>query len=213
MSPDALDLFRQVCNDNADALDDSSVHDLYLAAFGKFPLHVAKLALVLHCVHDPDAGMAVVPVVRVRDAIALADYYAAHAERAYGALDIAALDRPVALARRILSAIARADADRVNRRDLHTALGGHVASDDLLHTLDDLVERGALERERVSTGGRPAEYYRLLDALSCEQTNYHEQSHAIPADCRAATPTTVVPFPVGRHEAAPDPWASDGCRS
>ena len=175
LSRDARDRFKRFCDENADAIDGGGVHDLFLAAYGKLPLQTAKLALVLHGVHDPDATTSEIPVDRVADAIDLVDYYAAHGVRAY-ALLAPAPARPVGLARRILSAVNRAETPRVSRRDLHGLLGGHVASDDLSRALDDLCDRGRLVSERVSTGGRPAELYWLPDSLPCERTKLAEQS-------------------------------------
>ncbi len=176
LSRDARDRFKRFCDENADAIDGGGVHDLFLAAYGKLPLQTAKLALVLQRVHDPDATTSEIPVDRVADAIDLVDYYAAHGVRAYALLGAAAPARPVGLARRILSAVNRAETPRVSRRDLHGLLGGHVASDDLSRALDDLCDRGRLVSERVSTGGRPAELYWLPDSLPCERTKLAEQS-------------------------------------
>jgi hypothetical protein len=115
------------------------------------------------------------PPERMRDAIRLAEYHRAHAIRAYELLGVIADDRPVGLPRRILAAFERASSPEIGRRELHELLGGHVPADDLSRALDDLRDRGLIEFQRVSTGGRPAEVYRRAKNSESEQTKLDEQ--------------------------------------
>jgi hypothetical protein len=174
LSDDAQALFKAFCLTNAAVLNAGNVPPVLAAAYGKLPIQASRLALVLHCCHDPYGDLSVVPVKRVRDAIDLAEYHAQHAVLAYRRLNIESPDRPVGLARRVLSAVRRAESDVVTRRDLHGLLGGHVPADDLSAALDELVERGLLESERVSTAGRPAERYRLSETHHSERTKLDE---------------------------------------
>jgi putative DNA primase/helicase len=166
--------FREWHDENRQAV--AAAPPLLAPTFGKLPVQLARMALILHSCNDPEAEEPSLLRQHMLDAIEVIEYHRAHAIRAYELLGVVANSHPVGLARRILGALERSLGEGVNRRDLHNLLGGHVPADDLSMALDDLRARGLIACERVSTGGRPAEVYRSITVTGREHTKEYEQS-------------------------------------
>jgi hypothetical protein len=147
----------------------------------KMPNQIARVALILHAMEDPEsAARTALSETTMRNALALADYFVAHALRVMPALTSRDHETGV-LAERVMRYLQRA-AGWVEKRQIFEALGGHVTAATLDGALHDLLHDSAVEQRKVETGkpGRPAEQWRCTAAG--EQNELNEQMSGGPAD-------------------------------
>ena len=124
----------------------------------KLPSQAARLALVLHCLGDPDGQQDQLSDETLGDALELAEYFLAHARLVLPAFS----SNDAALDSRVLGILDDAGS-WISRRDLHQRLGGHVKAAALDEAIELLVGHGLVEeREVQDTGGRPAKECRIL---------------------------------------------------
>lgn len=149
---------------------------LVRGTFAKLPNQAARLALVLHCLWQPDPDADTLSREAMEDAIALAEYHRAHALRVLAHFSAVGSGGFAGLPQRVLRHLERA-AERgdplVTRTTLHRALGNSVRADDLTGALAELERAGVVAGQRIETGGKPAEAWRAgqrrmneLDELS-----------------------------------------------
>ena len=128
----------------------------------KAPVHLARIALVLHLLTHPRAHDRSLSVGTMRDAITILEYFRAHLGRVLPAFGAVAPSHGARLATRIHRILARAFPEWVGRNDLAIKLGGHEGSALIDAALDDLAERGQAERGMVATAGRPRVEWRWV---------------------------------------------------
>jgi hypothetical protein len=169
LSPSAREEFARFVDENAEAQEGESFRPLRRYR-SKLPRHLARLVLVLHALHHPQAPAAL-PVVKetMAGAIALTRYFLAHAHRVL--LEFG----EGALARRVLELLSASGAMELGA--LYSALGGHVRAGELRAVRDFLVAQGLVVVTPVPpgpTGGRPGERWELApggeNPYPCEKT-------------------------------------------
>jgi hypothetical protein len=134
----------------------------------KLPNQVARLALVLHCLDNADDPAACLLDARTMEAaIALGEYFRAHAHRTFIHFGESALvEHPLSV--RVVRAL---DGDWVPGTELHRRLGGHAKAEDLRAAVGELLEVGLIVRREVapdSQGGRPRVEFRRKNPYSEE---------------------------------------------
>ncbi len=142
--------------------------------YSKLTNQAARLALVLHCLWNPDDPARMVPRERVEDGIALAEYFRAHAHRALRHFGASPAPCFAGLSGRVLRLLERR-ADWVTRTELHRALGNGVKAAELDDALAALESGGRAKRGTVRTATKGAETWRVVDE-GAERMNFHEES-------------------------------------
>jgi hypothetical protein len=165
LSPEAKEIFGAYVDTNAKAQEREPFRPLrrYRA---KLPRHLARLALVLHCLQHPDGPAAKgLAGETMRAAIELADYFLAHARRTL--LEFG----EGALARRVLGLLAESGGE-LGLTELYAALGRHVRASELRAVGAFLQAGGLIEAIAVPPDGprgRPGERWRLAAPLHGER--------------------------------------------
>lgn len=126
----------------------------------KAPVHLARIALVLHLVAYPEERERELSVDTMRDAVAVIEYFRAHLARVLPVFGATAPSHGVRLGTRIRTTIAAAFPRWVGRAELAIKLGGHEASAAIDAALVTLEEQGQVERQQTATAGRPREEWR-----------------------------------------------------
>ena len=161
MSKEAYALFRAWHDENADTQESQTGLIRNYAA--KLPSHVARLALVLHCVEHPQSPISKpLSAKTMAAALTLGAYFQAHALRVFARLGVTAqLQDSVAV--RVLAALGRLNGE-ATLTSLDDASGLPARQRD--QALEVLERSGLVERERVADGraGRPAILVRLTQA-------------------------------------------------
>ena len=176
MSPQAKARFAQFVNANAEAQEREAFRPLrrYLA---KLPRHLARLALVLHCLAFPTSPTKeALRAATVEAAIELLGYFVSHARRAllhFG---------EGALARRVLGLLARAGGE-MRLGELHQHLSGRVSAHELASVRSYLVASGLIEVVRWGPGpegGRPGEVWRLRATPDSQEVPPRQKTQETP---------------------------------
>lgn len=123
----------------------------------KAPVHLARIALVLHLFANPGDHARRLDVETLGDAIAVVEYYRAHLARVMPAFGASAPRARAGLVARVLRILARAHPDWVGRADLAAKLGGHESATAVTVALATLSEQGQAASHVVETTGRPRE--------------------------------------------------------
>ncbi len=144
--------------------------------YSKLTNQAARLALVLHCLWNPDDPARMVARERVEDGIALAEYFRAHAHRALRHFGASPAPCFAGLPGRVLRVLDRRE-DWVTRTELHRALGNGVKAAELDEALIALEAAGRVERGTVQTATKGVERWRVVDE-DVERMNFHEESPA-----------------------------------
>ncbi|MDR7400475.1 MAG: DUF3987 domain-containing protein, partial [Armatimonadota bacterium] len=219
LSEEAREVFAGYVDDNARAQELESFRPLrrYRA---KLPRHLARLALVLHCLHHPEDPTAhPVAAETVAAAVELTEYFLGHARRVL--LEFG----DGALARKVLGALVAAGG-QLSLSQLYAELGGHVRAPDLRAVRDFLVAQGAIEvvpLEPGPRGGRPSEAWRLTDRGDLERGTPCEETEETPCvesgghceETEETGPQARCTSPGGTPIPGPDPGRdrSRGCPS
>jgi hypothetical protein len=134
------------------------VQGLQAGYLSKLPVHVARLALILHALDDPDGQRPHLQATTMEGAIALGDYFLEQFLTVLPLITGSSKAAEPPLKARILNALR--DGQLWNRTDLHRTLSGAVRSSALTDALNELAAEGLVHKEAtLSTGGRPAEYW------------------------------------------------------
>lgn len=177
---DMVDIFRRICHERVgsgiNVCLDSMAKNRWVSWFNecqshtamakgleqgilaKLPSQAARLALVLHCLGDPDGQHSHLSLHTLSGALELADYFLAHAQLV---LPLFASVPSSGLAGRILTLLSESD-DWVSRGQLHQGLGGHVSATDLDNALEQLSSRELAihKKDQSASGGRPSQKWR-----------------------------------------------------
>ncbi|MDP9355216.1 MAG: DUF3987 domain-containing protein [Chloroflexota bacterium] len=127
----------------------------------KAPVHLARIALVLHLLAHPTAYDRPLAAGTLQDAIQVVEYYRAHLGRVLPAFGAPIPMGNAGLASRILRVLERARPAWVGRSELAIRLGGHDPAEAVGAALEWLLAVGRVSRRTVSSGGRPREEWRV----------------------------------------------------
>jgi hypothetical protein len=145
---------------NADLV--SGTHGPAAGWAAKYPRQVARVALVLHALHHPDAPLTPVTVELIDGAIAVIEYFRAHLPRILLQLGVREADPGSAgLVSRVAALLRAAEGRWVSRTDLHARLGRNIPAREVTLALVRLEDEGTAEQRLVQTEGRPREEWRL----------------------------------------------------
>jgi len=140
-------------DDNADLQERAP--GLVAGIYARLPTQAARLALVLHALTHPEGPASeLVSVETVSGALALVEYFRAHAHRAMVHFGVAALVQD-SLAIRALRAMQACPGEWLTRSEIHGTLGGHVTAEALASALGTLENIRLIEQRTRSSGGRP----------------------------------------------------------
>lgn len=202
----------------------SQGHGLAAGWAAKYPRQVARVALVLHALHHPDAPLRPVTVEIVDGAIAVIEYFRSHLPRI-----LARLGQPGAVAgsagllSRVAALLREAGNGWVSRTDLHAGLGRNVSASDLSQALNQLEAEGMAKQRAVPTEGRTREEWRRRTNEETKKGPPEAlpvrpgQASFVPSFVRKHEPGAAtcclcgVPLPPGRHYQC-EPCAQDGVR-
>jgi len=161
LSPRAGSLFRQFVNDNAATL--ATATGLAAGWSAKAPRHLARLALVLHCLAVPDDLEHNISEATLDQALALTEYYRSHFIRCLPAMRSFGSSRPSGDAARVLRLLRQAPPDEpwVSRSSLMQRT--RLDATRLSAAVDRLAATGVAEMRTVPTGAAPREEWRALD--------------------------------------------------
>lgn len=167
MHPDARRRFIAWYDENDAATEDAT--GLRAGFYSKLDGQLARVALVLHCLWNPDEPGVLLSDSTMQAAIAVVEFFRAHLELVLPLIVESSNAAPVGLSTRILSYLRRQDLRDaegwVSRSDLYRRLG-NVAAQDLKDALAELRDRGAVESTMKPTDTKPAELWRIVSADS-----------------------------------------------
>lgn len=131
----------------------------------KAPVHLARIALVLHLLAYPRERERELSVATMRNAVTMIEYFRAHLARVLPVFGATAPSHGARLGTRVRTTVAAAFPMWVGRSELAIRLGGHEASAAIDAALVALEEQGQVERQRMATAGRPREEWRWIGKL------------------------------------------------
>jgi hypothetical protein len=163
---------------------------LAAGCYAKYPGQCARLALVLHCLREPEDLTKLVAEGTVLDAIAVVEYFRAHLRRvlpAFGARPptATASSKEESLKERVAAVLREAAGAWVARTALHARLGGSVPAADLTAALQALGREGMAETRSVPTGAKPREEWRWAGFPEREAGNSTQGGGADSVDDRS----------------------------
>lgn len=156
---DARKTFGSWYEDNGRIIEESS--GIASGFYSKYPGQLARIILVLHSLHYPDAPQRLVDTGIVADAISLIEYFRAHLVRVLPRFSAVGTTSSAGLAIRILRILEKADGDWVARRELNRGLGNSVNALAIDEALAALEREGLVENRTVPTGARPRQESRI----------------------------------------------------
>jgi hypothetical protein len=179
LSPAAYARFRDWHGDNRRAQIATRSLERQWAA--KAPIHLARLALVLHLMADPVTARPL-SAETMADAIELLEYFRGHLARALPAFGAAVTVNRQMRILRILRTHETDSSDRwVGRSTIYNGLR-NVKPDDLTAALEALEASGQIERHREPTPTKPAEQWRTVHhetkKRTGEDSDYSDNSAA-----------------------------------
>jgi hypothetical protein len=162
LSTEAKRLYVAWFNENAGLVENAE--GLAAGFYSKLPAHVARFALILHALWNPNDPRVMVSAERMEDAIELGEFHRAHIGRFLVLLKAAAPSCHAGLHARLMRIMRNANQVQndcwVSRSDIYRGLR-NVMSEDLTTALTELVGGGKLEK-RIDPGTtKPTEYYRI----------------------------------------------------
>lgn len=127
----------------------------------KAPVHLARIALVLHLLAHPRDRDRPLSAVTLRDAIEVVEYFRAHLGRILPAFGAAPPAGGVGLAARVRRVLDAEPSDWVARSTIAERLGGHVPADELTAVLEAMRTQHQAVCRTTATTGRAREEWRL----------------------------------------------------
>ncbi len=158
LSPDAKGRFVAWHEANTEQVKRAS--GLLQGYYAKLPQQLARLALVLHCLHwQGRASEYRVTLETMAGAIALVEYFRSHALRVLPAFG--KVTHEEALAEKVFAHL-RESGEWVPRSALHDAFNRNLGKGELAEALRQLEEQGRVEMRSVPTAGRSREEWRAI---------------------------------------------------
>lgn len=168
---------------NADITADSTAHSQGIAAgfYSKYPGQLARIALILHCLHHPGDATTRVGVDSITGAISVIEYFRDHLAGILPRFGGTGSTKSAGLEPRVMRVLNDKHQDAwVSRRELYRDLGGNVQAADLTELIDRLVAEGKVENRIVQTGGKPREETRSLSRANEHMSEPTTTSKLIP---------------------------------
>lgn len=161
IGPEALDLFQEWRHQLEAMLRAGDLHPALESHFAKYRKLVPAMALILHLA---DGGVGDVSEAAMLRALGWADYLSSHARRAYAAVTHTQVDAAKALLRRIRKGDL---AGSFTLRDVYNKNWSHLSTAEAAREATTMLcEYGWLRREKVETGGRPQEVYKVRPGVA-----------------------------------------------
>jgi hypothetical protein len=184
LTPEARRLYVAWFNENAQLV--AGAEGLAAGFYSKLPAHVARFALTLHALWNPDDPRVMVSAERMEDAIELGEFHRAHVSRFLALLKASAPSCHAGLRARIVRILRMAQGESivgwVSRSDLLRRLG-NVKTDDLSAALAGMTDAGAVEKRVNPTTTKPSEEWRLTPEPHHDYgSKYSNYSHYSPQD-------------------------------
>lgn len=127
----------------------------------KYPRQTARVALVLHALHHPDAPLTPTAADIVDGAITAIEYFRAHLPPILARFGQVGTDLGSAgHVSRVAALLRSGDGRWVSRTELHAGLGRNLPAQELTTALRQLEDESAAERRMVPTEGRSREEWR-----------------------------------------------------
>jgi hypothetical protein len=183
LSAEARRLYVEWFNENQTLV--AKAHGLAAGFYSKLPAHVARLALILHALWNPEDPRVMVSGERMQDAIELGEFFRAHIGRFLALLQAATPTQFAGLSARIVRILRMGTAESsdgwATRSDLLHRLG-NVKADELSTSLDALLAAETVERRTITTATKPVEQWRLVPqpgvSHSSKYSNYSNYSES-----------------------------------
>ena len=157
---------------------------------GKGPIHLARLALVLHLLAGPDPRQ-VLSAETMADAIELLEYFRGHLSRVLPAFGASARTGTQSRIFRILrSAKAKTAPGWISRSEIGNALRT-VTPGELTAVLEKLLTDGVVERDVRKTATKPSEWWRLVSETRDERETEDSDYSVFPPDEAAQSHETL----------------------
>ena len=133
---------------------------------GKYHGQIMRIAGIIHCcLYGREATGIPVSLDTIQQAEAIGDYFLEHAKVAFRVMGLA--DRPEEkVAKYILKRMEADGRMELSKRDLLRLCQRFHNADDMEPGLAELIKRGYIRIDKVSTGGRPTEMVFLLHTLN-----------------------------------------------
>jgi hypothetical protein len=163
LSTEARALFAEWHDENADVME--TAQPLAVTFYAKYPAYVARFALILHVLANPDDLVGPIEAPTVGDAIALMEYFRASLIRILPLFHAKAVAETVGVLPRVRRLLDRAAGAWVDRTAINQGLGGYVKSDAIAAALESLRGDGLAEMRTLPAGpagGRPKELWRSV---------------------------------------------------
>jgi hypothetical protein len=172
LSPDARRAWIDWFNGNAQATEHAN--GLRRGFYAKLPSQVARIALVLHCLHNPDDPRTMLVESTMVAAIDVAEFFRQHLDRVLPLIGDHSRGEPVGLPGRILRILRKPavqDPERWVRRTALLRGLGNVTAHVLTEGLTQLYEQGRVETCAVHTDTKPAEAWRECEVPGVKYSN------------------------------------------
>jgi hypothetical protein len=159
LSPAAYSKFKTWHGDNRHVQMASRGLERQWAA--KAPVHLARLALVLHLFAHPEAQTRPLSAKTMEAAIELLEYFRAHLDRVLPAFGVSVTAGIKTRITRILRTSPQRDAEEwVTRTDISAGLR-NVSPEEVTKALEEMLADGIVERKSRPTRTKPVELWRL----------------------------------------------------
>jgi hypothetical protein len=173
LSPDSRRAWIDWFNTNAEATE--RANGLRRGFYAKLPNQVARIALVLHCLHNPEDPRVMLSEATMTAAIEIAEFFRSHLDRVLPLIGDHSRGEPVGLPGRIHRILRTPDVQDHERWVRRTALLrglGNVTAHVLTEALTQLYEQGRVEKCTVHTDTKPAEAWRECEVPGVKDSNY-----------------------------------------
>ncbi len=156
----ALAAFVGWHDDNADSVQAAT--GLAAGSAAKYPRQVARIAAILHALWEPDNPARAMDAETMHGAIAVIEYFRAHARRVLPVFGATGSSRAAGVVVRVARILDRKQDGEgwVSRTELHQRLGRSVPADQITAALDQLAAEGRTEAHVQGTKGRNREEWR-----------------------------------------------------
>jgi Protein of unknown function (DUF3987) len=146
--------------------------------YAKYPGQLARIALVLHCLHHPGEQGRKIEAETITNAITVIEYLRQHLIKILPKFEAVGSGKTADLAPRIMRILNKQEGEWVARRELRKGLGNSVPSEEIETALDALEAEGKVENRTVPTGARPREESRALAPHNAHMRNSKQSAES-----------------------------------
>lgn len=187
LGPDARAVWSAWYDSNTETT--RSLSGLARGFASKWPVHTARLALVLHVLSAASEGTdhrRVLTRDRLEDAIELSEWFRAHLDRVLPLLKVVGSGAPRGMAARIVRHLRRADGAWVTRSTLYNQLR-NVSGEQLGEALAAMERDGLIERSAGDAVTKPIQRWRLISTDDSDYSHYSSPEGQSAPETRTAT--------------------------